>query len=85
MVMGGLAGAFLMMIISWILLGIGEGWYYPMQATLVKNWFPPKELGRANATWIIVQSLSPAVAMPFFTMIIGAFGWRLSFFVALGF
>ncbi|TWH46741.1 MFS transporter [Sporomusa sp. KB1] len=81
MLMGGLVATFAMMIIARILLGIGEGFYYPMQITLIKNWFPPQERGRANSIWLIGQSLGPAMAMPFFAYIIGSFGWRESFFV----
>lgn len=81
--MGGLAGTFTMMLAARIVLGIGEGFYYPMQSLYVKNWFPPKERGRANATWIIGQSLAPALAMPFFAYIIAAYGWRFSFFACV--
>lgn len=81
--MGGLAGTFTVLIASRIILGIGEGAYYPMQGIFTKNWFPIQERGRANAAWIIGQSLAPAAAMPLFTYIIGSYGWRESFHVAL--
>lgn len=78
---GGISGSFIMLIAARILLGIGEGTQYPSQSMFVKNWFPPHERGRANAAWLIGQSLAPATAMPFFTWIIGSMGWRPSFFV----
>lgn len=81
--MGGMAGTFTVLIASRIILGIGEGAYYPMSGIFTKNWFPPQERGRANAAWIIGQSLAPAAAMPFFTYIIGTYGWRESFHAAL--
>ena len=80
--MGGIATSFAMLIAARIILGIGEGWYYPLQSTVVKNWFPPQERGRANAAWVIGQSVAPAIAMPFFAYIIGTFGWRESFHIA---
>ena len=80
--MGGIAGSFTMLIASRIILGLGEGWYYPMQSTVIKNWFPPRERGRANAAWVLGQSAAPAIAMPFFAYIIGTYGWRESFHIA---
>ncbi|HWR05961.1 MFS transporter [Sporomusa sp.] len=80
---GGFAISFSMFIIARILLGIGEGFYYPMQSLFIKNWFPPQERGRANATWIIGQSLAPAIAMPVFTYIIGSYSWRDTFFICI--
>lgn len=78
---GGIANVFATIIISRILLGIGEGTQYPSQSMFVKNWFPPQERGRANAAWLIGQSLAPATAMPFFALVIGSMGWRPSFFI----
>jgi sugar phosphate permease len=80
--MGGVAGSFTMLIAARLILGIGEGFYYPMQSLFVKNWVPPQERGRANASWVVGQSVAPAIAMPFFAYIIGALGWRESFHVA---
>ncbi|SQI59261.1 membrane protein [Salmonella enterica subsp. diarizonae] len=79
---GGLATTFSVILISRVLLGIGEGWYYPMQNGVVKNWFPENERGRANAIWVIGQSVAPAVAMPFFTYIVGAHGWREAYHIS---
>jgi sugar phosphate permease len=82
LIMGGMAGTFTMLIASRIILGIGEGFYYPMQSVFVKKWFPPQERGRANASWVIGQSIAPAIAMPFFAFIIAVLGWRESFHIA---
>lgn len=81
MVMGGLVASFAVLLASRVILGVGEGLHYPMLSKYVKRWFPPQERGRANAVWNIGASLAPASAMPFFTWIILAFGWRFSFFV----
>lgn len=83
MLMGGTAGAFGVLLASRILLGVGEGLYYPMQNTFVKNWFPPKERGRANTAWIIGQSVAPAVAMPIFTFFVAAYSWHYTFHFSL--
>jgi sugar phosphate permease len=86
LIVGGFAPTFTIFIIARIILGVGEGWYYPMQSLYIKNWIPPQERGRANATWIIGQSLAPAIAMPLFTYIIGSHGWQVSFYfcIAIG-
>jgi sugar phosphate permease len=79
LVIGGVAGTFAILIATRIMLGIGEGLYYPMQNTFVKNWFPSNERGRANTAWIIGQSLAPAVAMPIFTYLVMTYSWRATF------
>ncbi|EIC0518918.1 MFS transporter [Salmonella enterica subsp. enterica serovar Chester] len=79
MAIGGVAKIFIVVIISRVLLGISNGLHYPLQNVFVKNWFPPHERGRANAAWVIAQSVAPAIAMPFFAYIIGIYGWRYGF------
>ena len=81
--MGGIASTFTIIIASRIILGVGEGMYYPLQSVFVKNWFPRQERGRANAAWIVGQSVAPAIAMPFFAYFIGHFGWRSNFHFCL--
>ncbi|MCR1553127.1 MAG: MFS transporter [Enterobacter cloacae] len=80
LLLGGLSSIFGVLLGARILLGVGEGLYYPMQNTFIKNWFPPRERGRANTAWILGQSLSPAVAMPVFTWIIAEYSWRHTFY-----
>ena len=84
---GGFATTFATMLIARLILGVGEGMHWPMQSSFVKNWFPPGERGKANAVWLIGLMAGPMIAMPFFTWIIGTWGWRPSFFVlaAMGF
>jgi sugar phosphate permease len=82
---GGLTTTFTVMLISRVVLGVGEGMHWPMQSAFVKNWFPPNERGKANACWLIGLMGGPAVAMPFFTWIVSAWGWRPSFFVLAAF
>jgi len=77
---GGLAPTFALMLISRLILGAGEGLHWPMQFLFVKNWFPPKERGKANSAFLLGIMVGPAIAMPFFTWIIVGLGWRSSFF-----
>jgi sugar phosphate permease len=82
---GGMAPSFTIMILARILLGIGEGFYYPLQSVIVKQWIPPKERGKANAVWSIGQSLAPAVAMPMLSYAVAIWGWRESFHLLVPF
>lgn len=80
LIWGGFAASFISMMISRALLGLGESMHYPMQSKFVKNWFPPRERGKANATWLIGLNIAPMVAMPLFAWMIPIFGWRENFF-----
>jgi sugar phosphate permease len=81
MIIGGLAPSLAIMLLSRVVLGVGEGMHWPMQAKFVKNWFPPRERGKANSAWLLGLMVAPAIAMPFFTWLIRGIGWRPSFFV----
>lgn len=83
LLIGGAASTFGILLAARVLLGVGEGLYYPMQNTFVKNWFPPKERGRANTAWLIGQSLAPAVAMPIFAYLVAAHSWESTFHFSL--
>ncbi|HWR05737.1 MFS transporter [Sporomusa sp.] len=80
LIWGGFATGLVTMLLSRALLGIGESMHYPMQSKFVKNWFPPHERGKANATWLIGLNIAPMVAMPLFAWMIAAVGWRDNFF-----
>lgn len=81
LIVGGLTSVFAAMVTSRVLLGMGEGMHHPMQSKFVKNWFPPQERGMANSVWLAASAAAPAVAMPFFTWTVHAWGWRPSFFI----
>lgn len=83
LVIGGLATVFTTMLVSRVLLGLGEGMHFPMQSKFIKEWFPSDERGKANAVWQTGMALAPAIAMPFFAWIIHMSGWRESFFILL--
>lgn len=82
LLIGGFAASFGVLLASRILLGVGEGLYYPMQNTLVKQWFPPAERGRANTVWLLGQSIAPAVAMPAFTFLVSLYAWQSTFYLS---
>ncbi|GGP15835.1 MFS transporter [Oceanobacillus neutriphilus] len=78
-ILGATAFTFTTIIISRIILGIGEGVSYPQSAVYIKNWIPPQDRGKANTTWVVGQSLSLAATTPIIAFIIAAWGWRESY------
>lgn len=86
LICGGLAAAFASMLVSRVLLGIGESMHYPMLSKFVKNWFPLHERGKANAVWLLGVNVGPLIGVPLVAWTITSFGWRANFYLlaALG-
>ncbi len=84
MFFGGIVTVFSMMLVSRFILGLGEGLHWPMQSKYVSNWFPTGERAKANSLWLLGLMIGPAVAMPLFTWVMQAIGWRASFFLLIG-
>lgn len=78
---GGFAGTITSLLAMRIMLGIGQGIYFPSQSNIVKKWFPPAERGTANAIYGLGGCIAPMLAIPLLTYLIGSFGWRSSFFI----
>lgn len=81
MFLGGIAGSFVALIISRVILGIGEGLQLPVNTMVVKTWAPPRERGMANSIWGTGLFVGSAITMPLVAWIVGAMGWRASFFI----
>lgn len=62
-------------------LGISEGGMLPVVLTMVSNWFPEKELGRANAFVMMFAPLGGMFTAPISGWIINAFDWRWLFII----
>jgi MFS family permease len=58
------------------LLGVAEGGVYPAILVVIGNWFPQKELGRANALFLISLPLSAAVTNPISGWVVEQWSWR---------
>jgi MFS family permease len=63
------------------LLGVAEGGVYPALLTVIGNWFPTKELGRANALFLMSLPLSTVVTNPVSGWIVANFNWRWLFII----
>jgi len=61
------------------LLGVAEGGVYPAVLVIVGNWFPQKELGRANALFLCSLPLSAAITNPLSGWLVTNYGWRWLF------
>ena len=63
------------------ILGVSEGGMLPVVLTMVSNWFPEKELGRANAFVMMFAPLGGILTAPISGAIISALDWRWLFII----
>lgn len=68
------------LITARVILGIGEGFAFPVANVFVANWFLKKERGRANSVWLSGMNLGPVVAGVLVAALVGAWGWRMAFY-----
>jgi sugar phosphate permease len=76
----GLATSYASLLLSRIVLGLGEAAIYPCSLALIAHWFALKERGRATAFWWVGTMIGPMVMGLIVTFLIVHFGWRLQFF-----
>ncbi len=65
-------------------LGVSEGGMLPVVLTMVSNWFPDKERGRANAYVLMFAPLGGMITAPLSGLIIDALDWRWLFIIEGG-
>ncbi|MCW1873387.1 MFS transporter [Erwinia sp. INIA-01] len=63
------------------LLGVSEGGMLPVVLTMIGNWFPDSERGRANAIVIMFVPIAGILTAPLSGWIITSWDWRMLFFV----
>ena len=63
------------------ILGVSEGGMLPVVLTMVSNWFPEKEIGRANAFVMMFAPLGGMLTAPVSGAIIAALDWRWLFII----
>lgn len=63
------------------LLGVAEGGMLPVVLTMVGNWFPDRERGRANAMVIMFVPLAGMITAPLSGAILSALDWRYLFLI----
>ena len=80
----GFANGVVMLAISRLLLGIGEGGGFPAATKVVAEWFPTSERSTAMGMINAGTAIGAVVAPPLIASIIGLAGWRWVFFVTGG-
>ncbi len=68
-------------LLSRLLLGISQGVIFPVGTKVIAGWFSVERRGRANSIFIIGASVGVALAPIIMGPLIGAFNWRVSFYV----
>lgn len=72
------------LLILRFLLGVSEGGMLPVALTMVSNWFPNEERGRANAIVILFVPIAAIITGPLSGYVISLANWRWLFFVEGG-
>jgi MFS family permease len=78
----GFARSFLQLFLSRAVLGIGEASYYPAGTSLLSDYFPKAQRGRAMSIWGAGSALGIAVGFAGGGYVAEKFGWRNAFFFA---
>lgn len=68
-------------ILSRVLLGIGEAPYFPSAAKATSYWFPRNERGRAISLFDAQSKFSSAIGAPIIALVVTEWGWRGGFYV----
>ncbi|MCL6632464.1 MAG: MFS transporter [Alicyclobacillus herbarius] len=75
---------FTVLMVSRGLLGLAEGFLWPVSNALTAQWFPLRERGRAKAIWINGTNIGPALAGFLVIGLMGEFHWRGVFWFLTG-
>src|SRR6202158_5490701 len=78
----GFARSFVQLFLSRAVLGIGEASYYPAGTSLLSDYFPKEQRGRAMSIWGAGSALGIAVGFAGGGYVAEKFGWRNAFFFA---
>lgn len=78
---------FVSMLITRLMMGLGESTTYPAGGRVLKEWSPAKERGLATSIFHAGSLIGPAIAALGLSVVIAAYGWRTAFIMAasLGF
>lgn len=64
-----------------LLLGVGEGFAFPVSLVITRRWFPDRERSFANGIWIEGAEIGAAFALPLFGVLMTDFGWQSPFWI----
>lgn len=77
----GLVWNFASLIAARFLFGVGEAGAFPNISRSFAKWFPTRERGYAHGVVFMGTRLGGAIAPPVVAYLMGALGWRQSFFI----
>ncbi|GHO86131.1 MFS transporter [Dictyobacter formicarum] len=80
--MTGLVSGFGLILLSRILLGIGEAPVFPGASKATGYWFPIKERGLATSAFDAAAKFSSVIGAPLMAFIVAGYGWRAAFVAA---
>lgn len=69
-----------LIILSRVLLGVGEAPFFPGAAKAAGQWFPKNERGRAISSYDAQSKFSNAIGAPLIAVIVTEWGWRGGFY-----
>ncbi len=67
------------LVILRFILGVAEGGMLPVALTIISNWFPDHERGRATAIMIMFVPIANIISGPIAGMLVQNLGWRQLF------
>lgn len=79
--MTAIVNGFGLIILSRVLLGIGESPAFPGSSKATGYWFPITERGRATTAFDAAAKLSSAIGLPTIALAVATWGWRAGFWV----
>jgi MFS family permease len=77
----GLTWNFVSLVAARFLFGMGEAGAFPNISRSFARWFPTAERGSAHGVVFMGTRLGGALAPPLVVLLIGAVGWRATFFI----
>ncbi|MBV9231653.1 MAG: MFS transporter [Chloroflexi bacterium] len=79
--MTAIVSGFGLIILSRVLLGIGEAPAFPGSSKATGYWFPVKERGLATSSFDAAAKFSSALGLPIVALVVATYGWRAGFWV----
>lgn len=77
--LGAVAHSVAVMVVSRVLLGLCEGYTWPVGNALTARWFPAGRRARARALWLSAVCVGPGVAGFLTSALLGSLSWRSVF------
>lgn len=76
------SGGFFSMLVTRLLMGVGESTSYPAGGRVLREWVPARERGMATSLFHAGSLIGPAIAALGLSIIVNSYGWRVAFVIA---